>query len=217
MHHVHDHGSGGRNTNNSSAAAAGGLEPYVVLPFKRWKTLDEQAKSIGGHASAVPLNQVLPDATIGSTTGSSTAAESGESKSEAGAERENNSTDVKAVESENTESSAEQAESSDQMKSQSKSKKSDKKGAAKQKDLSKTHASLHIQKQLNYLTQRGHFDKKKFPNLSALVQNAMGQGKAQLPHEKEFYTYLFTHHLGHFVRNRSKIAKYYHIKDWFVI
>lgn len=198
--------------------AKNGLEPYVILTFKKWKMLDDQARN-----NAV-VSKNYPQAAIADST---TKPDNMENK-----HKEMPSEKIKNNNEEEEEQPSDSliiTSSDDKVQKitseplatpfleKGKQSSFKMKKNKRKKDLSRVHGSLHIQRQLDYLTQKGHFDKKKFPNLASLVQNAMGQSKAELPNEKEFYTYLFAHHLGHFVRNRSKISKYYHIKDWFVI
>ena len=46
-------------------------------------------------------------------------------------------------------------------------------------------------------------------NLDNLIKNALTQSKKKLPNEEEFYTFLFEHGMGSYVKNRSKIDLYY--------
>ena len=42
-----------------------------------------------------------------------------------------------------------------------------------------------------------------------LIKSALGNSRKTLANEKEFFNFLFANNLGHFVKNRSKIALYY--------
>ena len=55
-------------------------------------------------------------------------------------------------------------------------------------------------------------------NIDQLIDTALGSNKKVVPNEEMFFTYLFDNNLAHFVKNRSKIARYYKDRDnWFQI
>ena len=56
----------------------------------------------------------------------------------------------------------------------------------------------------------------QLPNLEALINNALSQGKKPLVNEKEFYQFLFNNNLSEFVRNRHQIRKWYKA-SWYLI
>ena len=89
----------------------------------------------------------------------------------------------------------------------------------KKKELKQKYQKVQIKKLLQHverLDDSQHIT--SLENIEQLIDTALGSSKKLVPNEEMFFTYLFDNNLAHFVKNRSKIARYYKDRDnWFQI
>ena len=80
----------------------------------------------------------------------------------------------------------------------------------KKKDVKVKYRATQIKKLLHHIEKMdGPHKIASLENVEDLIKSALGNSRKTLANEKEFFNFLFANNLGHFVKNRSKIALYY--------
>ncbi len=83
-------------------------------------------------------------------------------------------------------------------------------------NLTKSFRAKQVKKLVENVRNSKGSDVASWSNLEELICNALNQSKKEVPNEDEFYPFLFKNNLGSFVKNRSKIAKFYKWR-WFKV
>ena len=85
------------------------------------------------------------------------------------------------------------------------------------KDMTKMYQASHMKKFLQRI--RNTTESKELldlVNIEELIKSAVNNSRKTLPNEEKFFKFLFTHGLGHLVKNRNKIDLYFEGKDrWY--
>ena len=88
-------------------------------------------------------------------------------------------------------------------------------GVPAKKDLKDTYRATLFRKLLKYIKERdSDATVTSFENLDALIRSALNTSKKTLPNEAAFFDFLFENNLAFYVRNRSKIDRYYKGDMW---
>ena len=78
------------------------------------------------------------------------------------------------------------------------------------KDVVVKYKTSQMKKLLHHIQETsGSKEILDLPNLDELIKSALGSSRKNVPHERQFFTWLFNHSLSAYVRNRSKINQYY--------
>ena len=132
-----------------------GVETFVILPFTRYKALDQKSKKVDPPAEEEPKREPEPE------TSTSLEVEPPPTK------------------------------------------------PVDHQDVRLTYRSNQMKKLLHHIKAvHGGSTIAEISNLDNLIENALTQSKKKLPNEEEFYTFLFEHRTGSYVKNCSKIDLY---------
>ena len=78
------------------------------------------------------------------------------------------------------------------------------------KNVVLTYRTSQMKKLLHHIQEvSGSKEILNLPNLDELIKSALSTGRKKLPHEEQFFTFLFDNGMGAYVKNRSKINQYY--------
>ena len=169
------------------------VETYVIIPHHKFKALEERCKKM-------LVEPPPPDH---------------KSPAEESEEGEANDADGVRPSTEEEEEEEEREAKAHRPTSPERARHRPRSSKKKKKDLKKTFQSTAFKKLLAVLKARdGKGTVTSLDNLDELVNSAVTQSKRELPHEGQFFDFIFSRGLGHFVRNRWKIQEHYKGLMW---
>ena len=89
----------------------------------------------------------------------------------------------------------------------------------KKKDVKTKYRATQIKKLIQHIEKKDGAEKiTSLDNLDELIKCALGTGRKYVPNEETFFNWMFLNNLSHFIKNQSKISKYFnHASNWYEV